>query len=202
MMGNTPTASQIPEPVNITAFAVPSKANSSKQLNSQGLQMSHNIQLRLSVVRDLNANHVLIRVRHRSRTSPWVSFSEISSPNPSRPRTSPRRPHPHLCTSLPLAPSDQFRTETTIVDSTHSFAFFDETLNSSMMFSSMFMVVRSCEPHCPQCLAWAALTTISSPSQPRLQFLLLTSCSRTPSTLQCTHPVSCLVTRHLFGLCT
>ena len=83
-----------------------------------GLQMSHNIQLRLRVVGDQNANHVLIRVRHRSRTST-------------------RWPHPHLGTTLPLAPSEQFRTETTsflttiihlIVDSTHSSAFFRRNL--------------------------------------------------------------------------
>ena len=57
-----------------------------------------------------------------------------------------------------------------IVDSTHSSAFFNETLNSSMMFSSLLTVVQSSEPHCLQCLAWAALTTSSSASQPHLQF--------------------------------
>ena len=110
---------------------------------------------------------------------------------------------------LSLAPSDQFWTETTsflttilwlIVDSTHSSAFFNVTLNSSMMFSSLFTVVQSSEPHCPQCLAWAALTTSSSASQPHHQYLSLTSCSRTPAILQCTLPVSSLVTRHLFVL--
>ena len=85
---------------------------------------------------------------------------------------------------------------------THSFAFFGVTLNSSMMFSSAFTVVQSSEPDCPQCLAWAVLTTTSSPSQPHLQFLSMTSRSRTPAKLQCSLPVSCLVTWHLFGLCT
>ena len=107
----------------------------------------------------------------------------------SRPRTSTRWPHPHLGTSLSLAPSDQFRTETTfilttilwlIVDLTDSFAFFDVTLNSSMMFSSLFAVVQSSEPHCPPRLAWAAMTTCSSASPPHLPFLSLTSCSCTP----------------------
>ena len=44
-------------------------------------------------------------VGHRFRTSP-------RSPNHSRPRPSTRWLRPHLGTSLPLAPSDQFRTET------------------------------------------------------------------------------------------
>ena len=35
MMGNTPTASQISEPINITAFAVPSKETSPRQWNSK-----------------------------------------------------------------------------------------------------------------------------------------------------------------------
>ena len=35
MMGNTPNASQMPEPISITAFAVPSKENSSKQWKSE-----------------------------------------------------------------------------------------------------------------------------------------------------------------------
>ena len=69
------------------------------------------------------------------------------SPKQSRPRTSTRWPFPHLDPSLSLAPSSQFRTETTsllttilwlIVDSTHSSASVDVTLSSSMMFSSLF----------------------------------------------------------------
>ena len=156
------------------------------------------LQFRVRVVGGQDANHVLIRVRHRSRTSPCLQSKCCTrgiSPNHSR----------------SLAPPD-LRTETTsllttilwlIVGSTHSPPSFDVTLNSSMMLSSLFAVVQSSEPHCPPCLAWAALTTSSSTSQPHLQFPLLTSCSRTPATLtQCTLPVSCLVTRHLFGLCT
>ena len=112
MIVTTPTASQMPETVNITAFATSSQGT--RQSNgTPRLQLSHNIQLRLRVVGDQNANHVLIRVRHRSRTSPWVSISESSSPNHSRPRTWTCWPHPHLGTSLPLATSDQFRTEKT-----------------------------------------------------------------------------------------
>ena len=38
----------------------------------QRLQVSYNIQLRSRVVGDQNANHVLIPVRHRFGTSPWV----------------------------------------------------------------------------------------------------------------------------------
>ena len=84
-----------------------------KAIELQGLHMSHNVQLRLRVLGDQNANHVLIHVRHRSRTSPWV-------------------PHVRVLlqtilglvlrlvdlilisdATLPLAPSDQCRTETT-----------------------------------------------------------------------------------------
>ena len=156
--------------------------------------MSHNIQLRSRVVGDQDANQVPILVRHRPRTSPWVPFSLCVA---------------HLIlisVLLSLAPSDQFRTEPTsllttiirlIVDST-LLCVFDVTLNSSMMFSSLFAVVQSSEPHCSQCHPWAAMTT--SASQPRLQLPSLTSCSRTLATLQCTLPVSCLVTRRLFWL--
>ena len=146
---------------------------------------------------------MIIHVRHRSRTSPWVPFSQCFtrqrciSPNHARPRTSTRRPHPYLGTSLPLAPSDEFRTETTsllttilclIEDSTHSSATFDTTLNSSMMFSSLFAVVQSSEPHFPPCFAWETLTTSSSSaSQPRFQFLSLTSCSSLSTSLRIVH---------------
>ena len=68
---------------------------------TQGLQMSHNVQLRLRVVGESECDHVLIRVR----------FS-VGFPNHSRPRPSTRWPRPHLGHPLPLAPSDQFRTET------------------------------------------------------------------------------------------
>ena len=95
-----------------------------------------------------------------SLQSVWYTRSRWTSSNHIWPRTSTRWPHPHLGTSLSLAPSDQFRTETTsflttilcpIVDSTHSSAFYDEPLNSSMMFSSLFTIVQSSVPHCPQC---------------------------------------------------
>ena len=71
MMGNTPTASRIPEPISIAAFAVPSKENSSKQWNSKApIVAQHSISLHVRVVGDQNANRDLIRVRHHSRTSP------------------------------------------------------------------------------------------------------------------------------------
>ena len=47
---------------------LPKKTSESN--GTPGLQLSHNIQLHLRVVGDQNVNHVLIRVRHRSRTSP------------------------------------------------------------------------------------------------------------------------------------
>ena len=75
-MGCTPTARQIPEPVNQHSFRGSTKRKPVKAMELQGLQMSHNVQLRLRVVGDQNANHVLIRVRHRIRASPRVSFSE------------------------------------------------------------------------------------------------------------------------------
>ena len=141
------------------------------------LQLSNNIQLHVRVVGDQNANRVLIRVRHCSRTSPWIPFGRcVAHGNAEflqaiqflgvRPahfdllqilqttwsRFSTHWPQTHLGTSLPRASSDQFRTETTsllttmlclIVDSTHSSGFSNETLNSSMMFSSLFPVVQS-----------------------------------------------------------
>ena len=75
-MENTPTASQIPKRNNITAFAVPSEENSSKLWNSKApIVAQQSISLYMKVVGDKDANHVFIRVRHRSRTSPWVPFS-------------------------------------------------------------------------------------------------------------------------------
>ena len=65
-----------------------------------------------------------------------------------------------------------------VVGSTHHSAFLDVNLNSSMMFSSLFAVVQSSEPRCPQCLAWATLT-----SQSCVQFLLLTFLFTQPSSV-------------------
>ena len=65
-----------------------------------------------------------------------------------------------------------------VVGSTHHSAFFDVNLNSSMMFSSLFAVVQSSAPRCPQCLAWATLT-----SQSCLQFPLLTLLFTQPSSV-------------------
>ena len=77
-MGNTVTASQIPEPINIAAFAVSSKENSSKQWNSKAQVVAqYSTLLHMRVVGDQVANHVFIRVRHRSRTSLWVSLSRL-----------------------------------------------------------------------------------------------------------------------------
>ena len=154
------------------------------------LQLSHNIQLRVRAVGDQDAIHVLLRVRHRSRTSPWVPFSQcVAHGNAEVLQTilgTVLRPVGLILiwVLLSLAPSDQFRTKTLIVDSTHSSASFDVTLNSPMMFCPLFAVVQSSEPHCPPCLAWAALTTSSAASKQRLDFLSL-SCARTLATLQC-----------------
>ena len=69
MMGNTPTTSQILEPIHVS--------------------------LHVRVVGDQGAIHVLIRVRHRSQSSPRVFPQSVcftqqrgSSPNRSRPRAS------------------------------------------------------------------------------------------------------------------
>ena len=82
--------------------------------------MSHNVQLRLRVVHDQNADHVLIRVRHRSRTSPRVSFSKCVAHGKAVVLQTILGLVLRLVgliiisvLSLPLAPSDQFRTETT-----------------------------------------------------------------------------------------
>ena len=110
-MENTPSASHIQNQSRAQRSRFHPKKT--RQGNgTPGLQMSHNVQLRLRVVCDQNVNHVLIRVRHCSRTSLWVSNSVGRSPNHSRPRTSTRWSRPHLGNSLPLAPSDQFPTET------------------------------------------------------------------------------------------
>ena len=113
-----------------------------------------------------------------------IIISEILKHVSVRTHPSTRWRHPHLGTYLPLEPSDQFLTDNlpSLTQSIHLRFFSDETLNSSMMFSSMLTDVQSFEPHCPDCLALATLTS-SSASQSRLQFLLLTflfTCSRNP----------------------
>ena len=97
------------------------------------------------------------------RGFPSVSVLHMVTRNLSKPSI--RWLHPHLGTSVSLAPSDQFRTETTSPLTTiirvdrglnAILCVFDVTLNSSIMFSSLFAVVQSSEFHCLQCLAWAA----------------------------------------------
>ena len=83
---------------------------------------------------------------------------------------------------LSLAPSDQFRTETTSLlttccgwswDRRTFFCVFDETLNSSMMFSSLFTVVQSPEPHSDD---FFFCVSASSPI-PVADFLFTCSCN-------------------------
>ena len=70
-----------------------------------------------------------------------------------------------LSLSLSLAPSSYFRTETTSPSHHDNLAdrglnailcVFDVTLDSSTMFSSLFAVVQSSEPHYPPNLAWGS----------------------------------------------
>ena len=177
-----------------------SRFHSKKSREGNGtprLQLSHDIQLLFT----------LIRVRHCSRTSPLVPFSQKPFPASYLDSLASfilisvlpcllHHPINFGLRQLPFSPR-----YTVFLRLTHSSAFFEKTLNSSMMFSSLFAVVQFSVPHCPPRLAWAALTT-SSVLQPCLQILSLTSCFCTLATLQCALLVSCLITRLLCGLCT
>ena len=107
------------------------------------LQLSHSVQLRSRVVGDQDENHVLIRVRHRSRTSPWVSLSQCVAHGNTE----------FLQTILGLVLRLVGIILISVLLCLAILCVFDVTLNSSMAFSSLFVVVQSSEPHCPQCLA-------------------------------------------------
>ena len=61
---NTFTASQIPEPLNVI-----SRLHPKKLVKAMELQLSRNVQLHIRIVGARDANHFLIRVRHRFQTS-------------------------------------------------------------------------------------------------------------------------------------
>ena len=72
-----PTASQIPEPIIITAFAIhPQKSRQGD--GTPKLQLSNNIQLYVRVIR---MRTILTRVRHRSRNSPRFPLNLCVSHN-------------------------------------------------------------------------------------------------------------------------
>ena len=132
MMGNTSTASQIPEPVNqhsVRGYIKKKKKNVNVFTYLICVDLESRTTTATAIVKKyaLNGFAVCFKrgllfarrktcikgidsfcVRHRFRTSP-------RSPNHSRPRPSTRWPRPHLGNSLPLAPSDQFRTETVLL---------------------------------------------------------------------------------------
>ena len=60
----TLTASQIPEPLNVI-----SRLHPKKLVKAMELQLSRNVQLHIRIVGARDANHFLIRVRHRFRSS-------------------------------------------------------------------------------------------------------------------------------------
>ena len=123
--------------------------------------------------------------RHRSRIFrelPSVCVGNAEFSIHSRPRTSTRWSHPHLGTSLSLAPSDQIRTETTSllicdgdsVGQTRSSIF--QTLSPQLALTSQLRP------------GFVSEALFSSVSQPFHQSRSLTSRSRTPPTLQCSLP--------------
>ena len=63
-MVKTLTVSQIPESLNVI-----SRLHPKKLVKAMELQLSRNVQLHIRIVDARDANHFLIRVRHRFRTS-------------------------------------------------------------------------------------------------------------------------------------
>ena len=155
--------------------------------------MSPNTQFRVRCVGDQSGNHVLIRVRYRTRASQWVSLQSVRCtrqrgiyPNHSRLRTRNRWPHRHLGTSLSLAPADQFRTETTsllttilwlIAGSTHSSASFDVTLNSSCALDPPHLDINSRRLWRTSTLVTVTLTLGNSPCDSHLNRHVLAATS-------------------------
>ena len=69
-----------PKPINITERSR-STQSSPRQRNSKAPVVAQHstFSLHMRDVGDLDANHVLIRVRHRSRTSTWVPFNQCAA---------------------------------------------------------------------------------------------------------------------------
>ena len=106
---------------------------------SQSSTHTHSTSLHVRVVGDQGAIHVLIRVRHRSRSSPRVFPQRFDSLTPSPSRD-------FSCTIRSTSVCDTFLFTTIlwmIAGSTQLSVVFDDTWNSSMMFSSTLTVVQS-----------------------------------------------------------
>ena len=202
MMGNTSTASQILEPTNVALCHVRSVRRSILELSCPwSSQCTHRTTLWHPSDRSFLTLHPQKLVKATElygsscRTTfnfvwtAWYTQQREISPNHSRPHTSTRWYRPHLGTSLSLKPSNHFRTETTSFSTTITWLIVDSTQSSACSMSP-----------------WTSLPSKSRFGSSDDFFCVTTSLPISVAfslfTYSCNPPVSCLVTRHLFGLCT